>query len=426
DIVTEAGSSIYGADAVAGTVNVILRDDFEGFEITGQIDRPFAAGGNTAQIGFIAGAVGDRARITFSGEYFDRERVSAFQRDFAALNSDIEVDADGNVFDAPINGFFDANLFDPNFDVICFTPGMTGAGQPTDFTNCGDLGPPAGFEDLGDSNFIYFPEYSDLQERSLADLVGPLERISLLTSGEVDLDWFGTANQFYFEGFYFSRRNFSIGAIEQQFPTIPGSIPQLDMAGNIIVDGTGAPILVDNPLNPFDGDVVPVITLEDVPQTFDVELQQIRFVGGMRGEFPTGWLADNNWTWDVYFSYDRGTGFVAQPILFENAVINSLDYVQDANGDIICRPRNIPDAFGFTTPEACVVWDALDPVNFFGGEFGEGVFPNEAVRDYLTGDRTNRTAIEQYVVNGFVQGDLFQSPWGGTVTAGVGFEYRED
>ena len=30
------GAPIYGSDAIAGTVNIILKDDFEGFEVFGQ------------------------------------------------------------------------------------------------------------------------------------------------------------------------------------------------------------------------------------------------------------------------------------------------------------------------------------------------------------------------------------------------------
>lgn len=429
DVVTEAGSSIYGADAVAGTVNVILKSDFEGFEIVGSGEVPEADGGRQYQIGFIAGAQGDRARITFGGEYFDRQRVSAGDRSFSSSLRDIEVDADGNLFIAPISGFFDNNGFDQNFNVVCFQPGANNGIDPPDYTNCGNLTPPAGFEDLGDSNFIYFPEFNDQFERAQADLIQPLERFSLLTQGEVDLDWFGSNNQFYFEAFYTNRQQFVKGATEQIFPEVPGQIEQRDANGNTIVDASGNPILVDNPLNPFaPGFFVPIVTLEDLPQTFDVELQQVRFVSGMRGDIPAGWFGENRWTYDTYFSYDRGTGFVAQPILFEPHLAASLNYFLDTTDNTIkCDPiAPNTDIFGFSTPPDCVVFDALNPSVFIGGPNGDGAFSTQAEKDFLVGNRTNRTAIEQYISSTFVQGDLMESPWGGTVTAGFGFEYRQD
>ena len=41
DVITEGASSVYGADAVAGVVNILLRDEFEGFEFTVNAERPF-------------------------------------------------------------------------------------------------------------------------------------------------------------------------------------------------------------------------------------------------------------------------------------------------------------------------------------------------------------------------------------------------
>ncbi len=429
DVVTEAGSSIYGADAVAGTVNVILKTDFEGFELFASGDVPEGAGGREYQVGFIAGAQGDRARIMFGGEYADREGIFARDRAYAATERDLEVDAAGNVFSAPINGFFDNNGFNDSFDVVCYLPGANNGTDPVDYTNCGNLTPPAGFEDLGDSNFIYFPEYNDTFERGQAHLVQPLERLSLLTNGEVDLDWFGTNNQLYFEALYTNRQQFVIGATEQIFPTVPGTIDVRDCdPGDTICPGAPVTGTVDNPLNPFAGFFIPIVTLEDLPQTFDVELTQLRIVTGMRGDISGGWFGENEWTWDAYFSYDRGTGFVAQPILNENHLAASLNYyINDETGDVVCDPiAPNSDIFGVTTPTDCVVFDALNPSIYVGGPNGDGAFSSQAQRDYLVGNRTNRTEIEQYIVSGFTQGNLFDISGGGSVSAGAGFEYRKD
>ena len=44
EILTDGGSALYGSDAVAGVVNIIMRTDFEGLEIYGEIDGIEAAG----------------------------------------------------------------------------------------------------------------------------------------------------------------------------------------------------------------------------------------------------------------------------------------------------------------------------------------------------------------------------------------------
>lgn len=464
EVVTEAGSSIYGADAVAGVVNVILRNDFEGFEITTNVERPEEDGGSQWQVGFIAGAQGDRARIIFGAEYYDRQRISAGQRDFSSSFRDIRVGEDGTRYIIDRDGFFDnvilsgftsdpllpqgslggpiggsagnaPGVYDTRFFV---TPGVTDIGIPN-FSSCDGLPtPPAGVRDFAlqstaggrvqcRDNFPYFDAFNDQDERRRSDLVGDLERLSILTSGEVDLDWFGTGNQFYFEAFYFDRQTFAIGTNEQIFPDVPRAIRQLDANGNVVVDGSGNPILVDNPLNPFGDDMAPIFTLDSLPQTRDVELQQFRFVGGMRGGFADGWLQENDWQWDAYFSYDRGTGFVSQPILFEpHLTLATLNVVQNFDGSLSCGIPDPTNQVGaFITQPNCVPIDFTRLDLYVGGPNGEGVFSDEEAA-FLIGNRTNRTSIDQYVANGFVSGGLFNSPWGGKITAGFGFEYRKD
>ena len=44
EVLTDGGSAIYGADAVAGVVNIIMRNDFEGIEIRGDLQGVESAG----------------------------------------------------------------------------------------------------------------------------------------------------------------------------------------------------------------------------------------------------------------------------------------------------------------------------------------------------------------------------------------------
>jgi len=45
EVLTDGGSALYGADAVAGVVNIIMRTDFEGLEVYGDLQGVEAAGG---------------------------------------------------------------------------------------------------------------------------------------------------------------------------------------------------------------------------------------------------------------------------------------------------------------------------------------------------------------------------------------------
>ncbi len=404
---------------MAGYVNVILRNDFEGFEVSGDIKQPDHPGGKEKRIGMLVGAQSERAHIIFGAEYFNRGRITANTRSYAKTLRRLFQDQDGNTIVEPADGFFDNNLFTAdNFDIVCYTPGQTGARGVPDFSNCGDLTPPPGFADRGDANSIFFDRFNDNPARGRSDLVANLERYSFMTSGAYDL--IPESNtQFYFQAFYFDRRTFAKGTNEQIFPTVTGLIDQVDANGNVIGQ-------VDNPFNPFPVDVIPILTLDDLPQNRDVDLQQVRLVGGFRGDLTAGWFGRHNWNYDAYGSYDRGTGFQSQPILFENNLIAALHPVQNPDGSITCAPLSAPDIFGFLSPQDCVPVNLFAPSIFSGGPNGEGVFSTQAERDFLISTRTFHTQIQQTVFNAFVSGDVMKSPWGDNITVGFGYEYRKD
>jgi outer membrane receptor protein involved in Fe transport len=84
DVVTVGGAAAYGADAIAGVVNYVLRDDYEGTEV-------FARGGISSRkdaasqtVGILTGInlLDDRLNITISGEYNHTDGLQADARDF--------------------------------------------------------------------------------------------------------------------------------------------------------------------------------------------------------------------------------------------------------------------------------------------------------------------------------------------------------
>jgi len=431
EVITEGASSVYGADAVAGVVNVILRNNFEGFELSASTEQP-ADGGEVAQFSFITGAASDRANFVISGDYYNRSRLSAGDR--YDCPRDTQVDEQGNVTSICFNGFFDNSVFSLDSETFGFnwwTPGSTNIGVPNwshASAAAPDPTPPGASERADDRDRVFFlPEYSDWDERLASDLVMPLERFSVVALGSYKTDWFGGDNEVYFESYYLNRQLTNIATGEQVFPTVPGMIPQEDASGNIIVDASGAPILVDNPQNPFANGAVPIITVADVPQTREIELQHFRFVGGYRGDFTGGnWLSDHNFGWDITASYDRGTGFESRPVINEtNLQITLVTSRLDADGNVICGlPNN--DLFGFVTPATCA------PVNFFAPSLytlaadGGGTFETDADREWLVGTRVNRTVVSQALFTAYVTGDLFDIESGDTVGFAGGVEYRED
>lgn len=434
DVVTEGASSIYGADAVAGVVNVILKTDYEGMELFGHIERPEHDGGNVEQVSLIVGTAGERARIMAGAEFYRRDRVRTGDRDFSRSFRVMQVGEDGTIYSIDRDGFFDNVILATGAPGtlegrwLFFTPGQSTTGVPN-FSGAQNLPPvPPGALDRCTTaannaqcfvNFVYHDFYNDQDDRRLADLVQPLERMSFVVSGSYDVDP-TTEMKAYFEGYYFDRQQVIRAATEQIFPDIPAVIPQYD--ANWLITG-----YVDNPLNPFPVNAEPIITLDDVPQIFDVNVNQIRIVGGLTGNIPGSFFESHNWAYDLSWTFDRGTGFQSQTILFEPHLYNAtLGVYFDAQGNLRCDPIDRVRSSGFLTNPTCT------PVNFFnallytGGPNGEGVFENDAQRAYLLGNRTNRTVIEQTIYSAFLSGDLFDVPWGGTVRFATGYEHRND
>lgn len=80
EILKDSASAVYGADAVAGVVNIITRKDFEGLNVDLQTADWFdTKKGSQQTLSFIAGTTFDSGNFVFGAEYIDQEE--AFQSD---------------------------------------------------------------------------------------------------------------------------------------------------------------------------------------------------------------------------------------------------------------------------------------------------------------------------------------------------------
>jgi iron complex outermembrane recepter protein len=85
EILTDGGSALYGADAVAGVVNIIMRSDFEGIEIYGDLQGVMEASGQyDATVSGIWGWSSDSGNTHFvlSGERMERDPVNITDANF--------------------------------------------------------------------------------------------------------------------------------------------------------------------------------------------------------------------------------------------------------------------------------------------------------------------------------------------------------
>ena len=483
EILTDGASSIYGADAVAGVVNIILRDEFEGIELRGFGTTTDQSGGEEGLISLIAGGTTDNSSFMFSAEYFNRERILLSDRtDWNACLLDMEVAPDGQHYRHCMDRRPDNAVFIDSAAFAYYTPGTTDIGvmdwSDDDGANL-FLGRTAiGLDNpgnlVGDASET---PYSLQQEMLDSQLNGDLQRINLYATAKYDLSPGHTA---YVEGSYTQRQNKEIFTSEQVFPAIPPMIPQEDINGNIIVEpvdlfwatdqndlnpfledgvtpnpflgmcdptasatpvaggafpcagvlmtAAGEPILVDNPLNPFDGEprALPVYALDGLAQTVETDVDNFRMVVGVEGDLGAGWFRDNDWYYDVFASYEESSGRTVEPGMFEPNVALSIDTLRvNSDGNLECGLDRTAAGFGFLTPAECVVIDWFSPTLFDRGDGGPREFATQAENDFVFGSVTNSTEIKQQHYSALITGKLFDMS-AGPVAAAFGIEYREN
>ncbi|PCJ27094.1 MAG: hypothetical protein COA96_04045 [SAR86 cluster bacterium] len=91
EILTDGGSALYGADAVAGVVNIIMRTDFEGIELYADVQGVEAAGSayDTTLSGIWGWASDDGdTHFVVSAERFERDAVNVSDGNFIDENSE--------------------------------------------------------------------------------------------------------------------------------------------------------------------------------------------------------------------------------------------------------------------------------------------------------------------------------------------------
>lgn len=85
EVLADGASAIYGSDAIAGVVNVITRDSFEGFEITGGYGEPKEDGGESTNLGMLFGVQGARGHLVAGATYVETKNIDFQDRDWSKI-----------------------------------------------------------------------------------------------------------------------------------------------------------------------------------------------------------------------------------------------------------------------------------------------------------------------------------------------------
>ena len=414
EIVTGGASAVYGSDAIAGAVNFVLRDDFEGIEAQYMNGAAFEGDGRTNELSLTIGGnfADDRGNAVVNAVYTDRESVSFADRSFSAIPL---IDADGINLEPSGSSNVPGTL-------LRFTPTQLNQIVGVDFDSppTVDFGVQSGlgctsiagvrFGEGGQPVPFCTPEDNfNFAEDNY--LLRPMERYQLNSLAHFDV----TDDIRAFSQIFYTHK---VNAF-QQAPEAKNLQSAGAPSGTLFVPNADTNPLFFEPVRQFfadnrqlfdpDNDGIFEIVgsgrrfNELSPRIFDYRTASWNITAGLNGQFD--WLVDD-WRWEVFGQQQRAD----QDSHIQNQVSAlrlalGLDVVLDPEtGEPRCRNEFI----------GCV------PLNLFGID---SLTPEMA--KFLSTTRLNTQTFKRQVVGGSLSGELFELP-AGPLPVAFGFEMRTD
>ncbi len=438
EVITGGAAAVYGADAIAGVVNFILRDDFEGFEVNAQTGIAEVGDGENYQASALFGAntADGRGNAMVGVSYSRREAALQRNRDFYTSGWNDPGTQTGGGAGIPLNiAVLGGVNYGINYDGTLFrtddaaNPAAPFTGPLQSLANGAGykLNPPnpgTGQRSLG---FIDPETYISI----------PLERYTIFGSGHYDLTDSVTA---------FVEANYThSSAFAQSFAGSASNIWALQVPYNPANDDPDSPTFGANQANfyPVSRPLADRLNARPDPAapwtlgrvltfldrlTIETESDIFQVVGGLRGEFGF-----KDWTWEVYGSHGNTSVLARQPQgAISHAYLQQLISGTTATGTrsaTINGPwsQNWSSQATFN-PSTCTsgipLFNADGSVPQPRGDNLEGVVVSEDCKNYATLELNNVTKLEQNIVEATMQGGLFQN-WAGEVRFAAGATYRD-
>lgn len=104
EVITDGASALYGADAVAGVVNIVLKKNWKGRELTGNYKASEHGGGRERQVTFVSGFSAGKLRGSVSIDYYDRSDLKASDRPYSKNQDHRSILAGYTVAGVPVYG----------------------------------------------------------------------------------------------------------------------------------------------------------------------------------------------------------------------------------------------------------------------------------------------------------------------------------
>ena len=389
EVLKDGASAIYGSDAIAGVVNVILRQNFEGAEANAYIGQYDKGDGFRQSYDFTIGATSDRFSAMLGFGYVKEDPVMAGDRYISKEPIYTTGAALGGSSTTP-NGNFSIRFGD------CLTSaGAPGRCRPDLTTGSFTYDPGAGAANW--RNFTGNDIYNFAPDNYL---LTPQERRSVFGNAAVDI----TDNVRFKTTLTYNERQ-----SEQLLAAMPITlgVPVAGTnAGNVVISA-------DSIYNPFGEDIdwVQRRAVETGGRRFSQDVRTFAMNAGFEGTLN---FSDKYYDWEAGYFYGRNkanntTNGLFNVISLGNALGPSM---MGPDGTPVCvsTPGDLD-----TTIAGCV------PMNMLGGV---GSITQDML-DYSTFVAHDEYSYTQKTYYANIGGDLFNLP-GGPLGFSVGLEHRSE
>lgn len=392
EVLKDGASSIYGSDAIAGVVNIITRNDFEGFEV--QLTAGQHSEGDGAQKGFdiTMGTRSDKGNVVLAIGANDQEDVFMGDRGFSEF--ELRAYPDGHTEEGGSSA--------PPWSNVDGYPGS--AYDPTD----PDSKPTADF------NVTRGPEYGDWRKRDGSTDSYNYNPVNYLQT---------PSKKFYLSAFgdYFINDNVTAFAEASYVKVDSQRLIAPEPLAPLVFFGSPAPYSADNYYNMMygpkdkDGNSYEIHDwrrrmLESGGCTDNRQSRTVRLVAGLKGTIGDEYQWEISYNYGENFFNNYATGYYHLDRVAEAVGPTHMD----SDGNVQC---------GATADDAI---DGCVPLNIFG-EPGTDTEITPEMLQYISGNYNTfeEGGNKQYTWQAILSGDLFETD-AGIIGFAAGLEYRKE
>jgi iron complex outermembrane recepter protein len=449
ETVSVGGAPIYGSDAIAGTVNIILKKDFQGFDGDVQAGVSDDKDAWNYRARALAGTnfADDRGNVTVVGEFNKSDGLVGTSRKSYASDLGFLAPATPGTFNTvltpnqTVNGLSTSGV--PYVDDFFYSPGLppsavgitNAAGQPLAFAPGSSALKPYSLGQVT-GNPVFSEGGDGIRLSQFSNLLSPTERINFDTLGNFKVTdhinafaegWFSEthATNLITQPAYSSALFGAAGMLNGAFKinvnnpflsaadrqTIQNALNAYQAAGFPLSAMVGGP--AGQPIDPaWNADTFYLDRANTDLQSGRATASQVlgRGVVGAGGDFSLG---ERNYTWEVAMNYGYSRNSSAEPAAVFQNVQNALNATTNSQGNIVCAGNPVAAPIS-TASSTCA------PLNVFG--YGS---PSAAARAYITHDALASSIDTQRDATLNFSGDIIKLPSGEWKFA-AGYENRRE